>query len=146
MSNGCRVLNLFAYTGSFSVYAAAGGAAETLTVDLSPTYLGWARDNMVLNGFTDSSHRFEQADVVTWLRDAYRSQTQFDVIVLDPPTFSNSKRTALSSISNGTILIFSRMRCGYWHPEGSCGFRRMLDDFAWGLTSQSLLWSRRQRR
>ena len=49
---------------------------------------------MVLNGFTDSSHRFEQADVVTWLRDAYRSQTQFDVIVLDPPTFSNSKRTS----------------------------------------------------
>ncbi len=93
MSNGCRVLNLFAYTGSFSVYAAAGGAAETMTVDLSPTYLDWARDNMQLNGFTDTVHDFAQADVVTWLRDAYRRQAQFDVIILDPPTFSNSKRT-----------------------------------------------------
>ncbi len=93
MSNGCRVLNLFAYTGSFSVYAAAGGAVSTTTVDLSKTYLSWAEDNMALNGYTGESHRFEHADVVSWCREAYRREQTYDLIILDPPTFSNSKRT-----------------------------------------------------
>lgn len=85
-----RVLNLFAYTGSFSVYAAAGGAAETLTVDLSNTYLRWADRNMVYNGFSGPQHRFLQADVLAWLENA--PPALWDLIVLDPPTFSNSKR------------------------------------------------------
>lgn len=89
---GLRVLNLFAYTGSFSVYAAAGNAATTTTIDLSNTYLQWAQRNMALNGLTDSrQHRFVQADVLRWLQDAPASE-QFDLIILDPPTFSNSKR------------------------------------------------------
>lgn len=84
------VLNLFAYTGAFSVYAAAGGAKSICTVDLSNTYLQWARDNMLLNGFTGESYTFEQADVITWLDKA--ADASFDLIILDPPTFSNSKR------------------------------------------------------
>jgi 23S rRNA (cytosine1962-C5)-methyltransferase len=87
---GKSVLNLFAYTGSFSVYAAAGGAASTLTVDMSNTYLQWADRNMALNGFEGSEHRFLQADVLQWLRQP--TGERFDVVVLDPPTFSNSKR------------------------------------------------------
>jgi 23S rRNA (cytosine1962-C5)-methyltransferase len=84
-----RVLNLFAYTGSFSVYAAAGGARSTLSLDLSNTYLDWAQRNMSLNGFGDEAHRFERADVLQWLREKPRGA--YDLIILDPPTFSNSK-------------------------------------------------------
>ena len=90
-SEGKNVLNLFAYTGSFSVYAAAGGAAEVVTVDLSNTYLNWARENMVLNGFTDPQrYQFIAADVLQWIEQA--PANHFDLVVLDPPTFSNSKK------------------------------------------------------
>jgi 23S rRNA (cytosine1962-C5)-methyltransferase len=86
-----KVLNLFAYTGSFSVYAAAGGAAEVVTVDLSKTYLSWAEKNMELNGFTDkSAHLYIHADVKQYLKTLPAGY--FDIIVMDPPTFSNSKR------------------------------------------------------
>jgi len=86
-----KVLNLFAYTGSFSVYAASGGAKEVVTVDLSKTYLQWAEENMQLNGFTDTTvFRFVQADVMKYLTEV--GGESFDIIVMDPPTFSNSKR------------------------------------------------------
>ena len=86
-----KVLNLFSYTGSFSVYAAAGGAKEVVTVDLSKTYLDWAQRNMQLNGYTDSAkYTYIQADVLQYLKTV--SENSFDLIILDPPTFSNSKR------------------------------------------------------
>jgi 23S rRNA (cytosine1962-C5)-methyltransferase len=88
-SAGKKVLNLFAYTGSFTVYAAAGGAAETLTLDLSQTYLDWTRRNMALNGFEGPGHQIERADVPAWLQEKPRGA--WDIIILDPPTFSNSK-------------------------------------------------------
>lgn len=88
-ARGARFLNLFAYTGTASVYAAGGGASSTLTVDMSHTYLSWARENMELNGFEGPQHRFLQADCMAWLEEAEGS---FDLIFLDPPTFSNSKR------------------------------------------------------
>jgi len=87
---GKRMLNLFAYTGSFSVYAAAGGATETLTVDMSNTYLQWADRNLALNGHAGPEHRLLQADVLQWLKQP--TTEGFDIIVIDPPTFSNSKR------------------------------------------------------
>lgn len=90
-ASGKKVLNLFAYTGSFSVYAAAGDATEVVTVDLSKTYLGWAEKNMQLNGFDDQSkYLFVHADVKQYLKTIKPSS--FDIIVMDPPTFSNSKR------------------------------------------------------
>ena len=86
-----KTLNLFAYTGSFSVYASSGGAAEVITVDLSKTYLDWAKRNMQLNEFVDPlNYKFIQADVLQYLYTV--SENSFDVIILDPPTFSNSKR------------------------------------------------------
>ena len=86
-----KVLNLFSYTGSFSVYAAAGSADEVVTVDLSKTYLDWALRNMQLNGFTDpTKYKYIQADVLQYLHSI--SENSFDLIILDPPTFSNSKR------------------------------------------------------
>lgn len=89
-SVGKCVLNLFAYTGSFSVYAAAGGAKAVSTVDLSRTYLDWAQRNMALNGFTGEAYSYVQADVKEYLKKLPASS--YDLIVMDPPTFSNSKR------------------------------------------------------
>ena len=85
-----KVLNLFCYTGSFSVYAAAGGAAEVTSVDLSKTYLSWAEENMRLNGFNNPSYTFVHADVLQYL-DTLKLNT-YDLVIIDPPTFSNSKR------------------------------------------------------
>ena len=88
---GKRMLNLFAYTGSFSVYAAAGGAIETVTVDLSPVYLEWAEKNFELNGLQGIQHQFVRADSREFVA-SLNGRPQFDLAVVDPPTFSNSKR------------------------------------------------------
>lgn len=84
-----RFLNLFAYTGTASVHAALGGAKAITTVDLSKTYLKWGQDNFDLNNINNTRYRFEQADCLKWLEHA---TSQYDLIFLDPPTFSNSKR------------------------------------------------------
>ncbi|MGK3123485.1 bifunctional 23S rRNA (guanine(2069)-N(7))-methyltransferase RlmK/23S rRNA (guanine(2445)-N(2))-methyltransferase RlmL [Candidatus Pantoea formicae] len=89
MSAGKDFLNLFAYTGTASVHAGLGGAKTTTTVDMSRTYLEWAERNLRLNGLTGRQHRLMHADCLSWLRD---SDEQFDLIFIDPPTFSNSKR------------------------------------------------------
>ncbi len=89
---GTTFLNLFAYTGSFTVYAAAGGARRTVSVDLSRAYLDWARQNMRLNGFVGDQHQYVAGDVGTFIRD-HPPGEMYDLVVLDPPTFSNSKRT-----------------------------------------------------
>lgn len=89
---GQRFLNLFAYTGAATVHAAAGGATATTSVDLSKTYLAWARENLELNGFGEKEHRLVQADCREWLKDSARGGERYDLIFLDPPTFSNSKR------------------------------------------------------
>lgn len=86
-----RVLNLFCYTGSFSVYAANAGAAKVTSVDLSKTYLQWAEDNFIINHLKDKTkYEFIHADCVQYLKTL--SANSYDIIVMDPPTFSNSKR------------------------------------------------------
>ena len=87
-----RFLNLFAYTGTASVYAAAGGAVSTITVDMNNTYLAWAKRNMTRAGFTSAAHQFVRADVLQWVEEeGKRRPHQYDLVFLDPPTFSNSK-------------------------------------------------------
>ncbi len=124
-AKGQRVLNLFAYTGSFSVNARAGGAAQTTTVDLSKTYCEWASRNFALNGFDDlgpagADHQIIRDDVLAWLQN---TREEFDLIVLDPPSISTSKKmgrrfevqrdhrwlveTAGSLLSAGGTLYFS---------------------------------------
>jgi 23S rRNA (guanine2445-N2)-methyltransferase / 23S rRNA (guanine2069-N7)-methyltransferase len=92
---GRRVLNLFCYTGSFSVYAAAGGAAATTSVDLSNTYLDWTRRNLEANGFTDGQrHRLVRDEARAFLAHRVRrGEPPFDLVVADPPTFSRSARS-----------------------------------------------------
>ncbi len=98
-----RVLNLFCYTGSFSVYAAQGNARYVESVDLSNTYLSWAKDNMKLNGFSDKKlYEFTKADCMRFLQEkavaakggTLTKEELYDLIILDPPTFSNSKSTS----------------------------------------------------
>jgi len=118
-AKGKKVLNLFSYTGSFSVYAAAGGAASTDSVDLSNTYLNWAKENFELNGYSvefqktshedTSNHRFAaqrtqrkeseviihrliRADVLEYIDRAFKEKMHWDIIIVDPPAFSNSKK------------------------------------------------------
>lgn len=91
-SVGKKVLNLFCYTGAFSVYAAAGGAVSTTSVDLSNVYLQWAKENMEINHFISPAHSFINADVFAFLEDARKSGEKWDIIILDPPTFSNSRK------------------------------------------------------
>ncbi|MGZ4980306.1 MAG: bifunctional 23S rRNA (guanine(2069)-N(7))-methyltransferase RlmK/23S rRNA (guanine(2445)-N(2))-methyltransferase RlmL [Methylobacter sp.] len=118
-----RFLNLFAYTGSATVHAAIGGAKSTTTVDMSNTYINWAKKNMALNA-NEGTHEFIQADCLEWLAtEAQLANRQYDLIFLDPPTFSNSKRmdevfdiqhdhvqlinNAISLLSPGGVLYFS---------------------------------------
>ncbi len=116
---GKRFLNLFCYTGAATVHAAKGGARSTTSVDLSKTYLDWARRNLALNGFSER-HQLVQADVMNWLE---QDQGQYDLIFIDPPTFSNSKRMegvfdvqrdqvrlidlAMARLAPGGVLYFS---------------------------------------
>jgi len=116
-------LNLFAYTGSATVHAAMGGAKSTTTVDMSNTYINWAKKNMALNA-NEGAHEFIQADCLEWLAaEAQLANRHYDLIFLDPPTFSNSKRmdavfdiqndhaqlinNAISLLSPGGVLYFS---------------------------------------
>ncbi|MGK0290427.1 MAG: 23S rRNA (guanine2445-N2)-methyltransferase / 23S rRNA (guanine2069-N7)-methyltransferase [bacterium] len=120
MAKGKRFLNLFAYTGSVTVYAGLGGATETTTVDMSTTYLEWAEKNVAFNGLRSPNNRFERADCRTWVKNCRK---EYDLIFLDPPTFSNSKRMessfdvqedhvelildTMDLLAKGGILIFS---------------------------------------
>ncbi|WP_132494517.1 bifunctional 23S rRNA (guanine(2069)-N(7))-methyltransferase RlmK/23S rRNA (guanine(2445)-N(2))-methyltransferase RlmL [Providencia alcalifaciens] len=89
MSRGKDFLNLFCYTGTATVHAGLGGAKSTTSVDMSRTYLEWAEKNLQANQLTGRQHRLMQADCLNWLAN---TDEQFDLIFIDPPTFSNSKR------------------------------------------------------
>ena len=105
---GKKVLNLFCYTASFSVYAAAGGASKIVSVDLSKTYLAWAEENMKLNGFDNDKHVVVHADVLQYL-DTLPAD-EFDLVVLDPPTFSNSKRMKeFLDIQRDHVMILNKV-------------------------------------
>ncbi|MGM0516272.1 MAG: bifunctional 23S rRNA (guanine(2069)-N(7))-methyltransferase RlmK/23S rRNA (guanine(2445)-N(2))-methyltransferase RlmL [Pseudomonadota bacterium] len=129
-ARGKRLLNLFCYTASASVRAAVAGAASTTSVDLSNTYLDWAERNFALNGLeTDGSHRLIRADVLAWLKRARAERERFDVIFLDPPSFSNSKAMSdtldiqrdhaeliedcMGLLAPNGVLLFSNNRKGF---------------------------------
>ena len=93
MARGKRFLNLFCYTGTATVHAGLGGALSTTSVDMSNTYVDWARRNLELNGLTGGRHRLQRADCMAWLdSEARKPREPYDLIFIDPPTFSSSKR------------------------------------------------------
>lgn len=121
ISRDKKVLNLFCYTGSLSVAAAKGGGSVT-SIDMSRTYLDWAMENFVLNDLDPKAHRFIQADVLKELHDMIEAKVQFDLILLDPPSFSNSKRMEedLDIERDHPILIRDCMKL--LAPEGKLYF------------------------
>jgi 23S rRNA (guanine2445-N2)-methyltransferase / 23S rRNA (guanine2069-N7)-methyltransferase len=92
LARGKRFLNLFAYTGTATVYAAGGGAAASTTVDMSRTYLDWAKRNLALNELAKPEHGFVQANCLTWLAEQRAAARRWDLMFIDPPTHSRSKR------------------------------------------------------
>ena len=107
LAAGKRFLNLFCYTGSVSVFAAAGGASETVSVDLSQTYLDWAARNLALNGFDLPQHKLIWSDALSYLET---HSAMFDLIFVDPPTFSNSKRADDFDVQRDHVRLLTR--CG----------------------------------
>jgi len=123
MSADKDVLNLFAYTGSVSVYAAAGGAKSVTTIDMSNTYLEWARQNFKLNELSSDNYHFIKSDCMKWLKSQDSQSKTYDLIFVDPPTFSNSKsmdnifdiqkdhafliKQCMKLLKPGGVLIFS---------------------------------------
>jgi len=114
---GKHFLNLFCYTGVATLHAALGGATTTTSVDLSNTYLNWFKDNLALNGLSDRQHRAERADCMQWLQECHeKHKKSFDLILLDPPSFSNSKATEESfdvqrdheALIDRTMTVLSR--------------------------------------
>jgi 23S rRNA (guanine2069-N7)-methyltransferase / 23S rRNA (guanine2445-N2)-methyltransferase len=92
LASGKRFLNLFAYTGTATVYAAGGGAVASTTVDMSRTYLDWAKRNLTLNELAGPAHGFVQANCLTWLEEQRTASRRWDLMFIDPPTHSRSKR------------------------------------------------------
>ena len=146
LTNGKRLLNLFCYTASATVHAALGGARESVSIDLSTTYVDWARNNFVLNHIDKNRHRLVKADCMRWLAD---NNDQFDVILLDPPTFSNSKSmtgsfdverdhpelidTSMRALSHGGLLIFSSNRRTLALQDKVAAKYQVKDMTAWSL-------------
>lgn len=127
-AKGKRFLNLFCYTASVTVHAGLGGAVSSLSIDMSKTYLAWAKDNFALNGLSPTQHKLLQQDCLEWLKQESSAATaaryeKYDLIFLDPPSFSNSKRMqgvldiqrdhvelidrAMTLLSSGGVLVFS---------------------------------------
>ncbi len=123
MSQGKRVLNLFAYTCSFSIHAGAGGALFTKSIDMSNTYTAWGRDNFLINSLPFRNHEIIRADCLKFLEFETRTQNRYDLIIIDPPTISRSKKMegkfdvqldyiflisyALKLLAENGIIIFS---------------------------------------
>ncbi len=126
-AKGKQVLNLFAYTGSFSVYALAGGATNVTTVDLSNTYLNWGKENMKVNGFDPAQHEFIKTDVKEWIK--HEPTTLYDLVVLDPPTMSRSKmaKTKFDIQSDHPVLIHHVLK--HMKPGGTLYFSTNFREF-----------------
>lgn len=135
LAPGKTFLNLFAYTATATVYAAAAGARSTTTVDMSNTYLDWAQQNMQLNGLQAHQHAFIREDCIKWLDDENNKSGSYQLIFLDPPTFSNSKRMdrtldirrdhvalirqAMAILADDGLLIFSCNARGFKLDEAA---------------------------
>lgn len=123
ISQGKRLLNLFAYTCAFSVHAAIGGASFTKSVDMSNTYTAWGRKNLILNSLSLKNHEIVRADCMRFLDEEIRSGLKYDIMIIDPPTISRSKKMSqlfdiqvdyiplitkgLKLLSKGGVIFFS---------------------------------------
>jgi len=127
LSYNASVLNLFAYTGSFTCYALAGGAKQSITVDLNPNYTAWTRRNLALNGFKETrEHQLITLDCQDFLK---QSLPCFDVIICDPPTFSNSKKMNYTFALDQDYPVLIHSCCQKLTPEGRLIFSHNMQRF-----------------
>jgi 23S rRNA (guanine2445-N2)-methyltransferase / 23S rRNA (guanine2069-N7)-methyltransferase len=145
-AQGKVFLNLYCYTGAATVHAGVGGAASTTSVDLSKTYLAWLQRNLHLNQLNSPVHQLVQEDVMGWLK---RCRKRFDLIFLDPPSFSTSKRmagnldiqrdhvslieAAAACLNHDGLLIFSTNRKGFKLDQGLNERFSIEDRTAWSI-------------
>ena len=131
LAAGKRFLNLFAYTGTATVYAAKGGAKSTTSVDMSKVYLRWTKRNLALNGFGYNRHFFQHADCLNWLKG---TRQRYDLIFLDPPTFSNSKKLKMVFDVQKDHVKLIRLVAGLLENDGiilfSTNYRKFKMDLA----------------
>ncbi len=132
-SNNKSFLNLFAYTGSATVHAASGGATRTTTIDMSSTYLDWAKKNMGLNSFSGNEHQYFQADCMEWLKSPDLHQ-RYDLIFIDPPSFSNSKRMQQTLDIQRDHVFIIRQAMKLLNPNGQLIFSNNLRKFKLDFT------------
>lgn len=129
LAQGKDFLNLFSYTCTASVHAAVGGARSTTSVDMSQTYLNWGRRNLTLNGIAEKYHHFIQADCLQWLKDAQNESKRFDLIFMDPPSFSNSKRMmGVLDVQRDHVELIE-LAMGLLKPSGTLIFSNNLKRF-----------------
>ena len=154
-SAGKRVLNLFAYTGSFSVYAASGGAETITTVDMSSTYLAWAEKNFMENGFLPGMFEFVCSDVTPFLEKSRKEGRKWDIIILDPPTFSNSRKMegvwdiqkdhekmldlCSSLTAKGGVILFSTNYKKFYFNKRSISEKFRMEDLTSPTTDEDFL-------
>jgi 23S rRNA (guanine2445-N2)-methyltransferase / 23S rRNA (guanine2069-N7)-methyltransferase len=122
LAQGRRFLNLFAYTGTATVYAVGGGAVASTTVDMSRTYLDWAKRNLALNNLAGPHHSFVQADCLSWLEDNAGGTRQYDLMFIDPPTYSRSKRMTDDFDVQRDHVRLLRLAAGLLAPDGAIVF------------------------
>ncbi|MBI5413130.1 class I SAM-dependent methyltransferase [Candidatus Peregrinibacteria bacterium] len=127
LSRGKVILNTFAYTGSFSVYAAKAGAAKTYSVDLSKTYCEWLKKNLKLNGLPPEKNWVYKMDTFEFFKYARRKELKFDIVIIDPPTFSRNKGTSFSVQKDHPRLINAAL--ALLNPGGFVLFSTNFKDF-----------------
>lgn len=130
MAEGSRFLNLFAYTGTATVHAAGAKAESTTTVDLSQTYVNWAKRNIEHNGFAGEQHRFVRSDALQWLDREIRKGATYDLVFADPPTFSRSKLKGKKtwSVARDHVELLTKIKA-VLSPQGKALFSCNLRDF-----------------
>ena len=140
MSSGMRVLNLFSYTGSFSVYAAAGGAESVVSVDLSNVYSAWARRNLVVNGFLDEAkYSVVTDDAGRYLEKCLEDGSRFDIVIFDPPAFSNSHKADDFDVERDYLKYFE-MISHVLAPGGCMLFSENLSGFVFSKEKLKPYW------
>lgn len=129
MAKGLRFLNLFAYTGTATVHAVGGGAAASTTVDMSNTYLDWAKKNLALNDLAGPQHGFVQADCIAWLQEQQSGNRRYDLMFIDPPTHSRSKRMEEDFDVQRDHVRLLTLAAGLLAPGGSIVFSNNFQRF-----------------
>ncbi len=139
-----HVLNLFCYTGSFTVYSAIGGAFSVTSLDMSNNYIEWAKRNLSLNGKSGRQYEFLTVDVLQWIRDEAKNpdRKRYDLIFLDPPTFSNSKKMSEEwNVEENHRNLLLTLITKFLTPEGEIWFSTNFRKFTWAIPEEE--WKER---